>query len=355
MKAVVIAPAPPGVGGQGAAARDMAEALSVHGLSCSYVGPDTPGLLGRLARNRPLRRWPALGRALDRRAMRRRVPPHWDLAYSMPGFLPISGIGVRVLHQATHHPRHVLAAVDSARRQAGGGRGFMTLREARELEREIGRSDVIRTESAAVAEELVSLGVEPDRLVTAHPGVDCERFRPRPPYPELTVAFVGVLSLWKGADLVVGLAERLRGRARTGVVGGPVCPWSRSLVAAAPLDRHHDVQELLGRAHALVLPSATDGFGYVVLEAMASGAVPFVSPEVGAAEIVRRLDDRLVQPRPSFVAAVSELLEVLPLAELSRRARSLAEQFDRKRMSELAAAAVLGAVRHHAAFPRPSG
>jgi glycosyltransferase involved in cell wall biosynthesis len=249
-----------------------------------------------------------------------------------------------VLHQATHHPRTVVHAIETARREAGGGRGFITRREARGLEAEIRTSDAIRTESAAVTEDLVHHGVDPARVITALPGVDCDRFRPAEPFPNLTVAFVGVLSLWKGVDSVADLAHRLRGRARVGVVGGPVCPWSRSLIATAPLDRYSEVAPLLGRAHALVLPSVTDGFGYVVLEAMASGCVPLVSPHVGAAEVVRRVDDRLVLPRRTFAESAAELLLTLPLAELARRSRSVAEQLDRRTMAERAAGAVLDAV-----------
>src|SRR2546423_247857 len=83
--------------------------------------------------------------------------------------------------------------------------------------------------------------------------VDRERFRPGEAFPELTVAFVGVLSLWKGADVVVELAHRLAGRGAVAVVGGPVCPWSRALVAGAPLERRAAVAPLLAGAQALVL------------------------------------------------------------------------------------------------------
>jgi glycosyltransferase involved in cell wall biosynthesis len=111
-----------------------------------------------------------------------------------------------------------------------------------------------------------------------------------------------------------------------------------------PLERRLQVAPLLAGAQALILPSASDGFGYVVLEAMASGAVPFVSPEVGAAEVVRRIEPRLVQPRETFAEAVVELLAELPLADLARRARSIAEGLERRTMAARAAKAVLEAV-----------
>src|SRR5262249_39014515 len=91
-----------------------------------------------------------------------------------------------------------------------------------------------------------------------------------------------------------------------------------------------------------VLPSRSDGFSYAVLEALASGAVPVVTPEVGAAEIVRRLDRRLVIERADFVEGVLDLLSTLDLTAASMAARALAEEFDRRRTSQEIAAAVLG-------------
>lgn len=52
--------------------------------------------------------------------------------------------------------------------------------------------------------------------------------------------------------------------------------------------------ELLANAAALVLPSYSENFGNVVLEAMAAGTPVIVTPEVGAAEIVERTDAGIV-------------------------------------------------------------
>jgi glycosyltransferase involved in cell wall biosynthesis len=214
--------------------------------------------------------------------------------------------------------------------------------EVRLLERELERSDLARVESPIVAEELIEEGFPPDRVVTASPGVDIERFAPGPRSERLRVAFVGVLSLWKGVDVLVRLAHKLAPAGEVVVVGGPVCPWSRRLVSDAPLRQHPgDIPSLLASSHALVLPSATDGFGLVVLEAMAAGAVPFVSPEVGAAEIVRKLDPRLVQPRSEFAEVIPELLDTLPLDELGAAARLIAERHERAEMAQTAASLVL--------------
>jgi glycosyltransferase involved in cell wall biosynthesis len=210
---------------------------------------------------------------------------------------------------------------------------------------EIGAADVIRTESLQVREQLLERGIAEKRVVHAYPGVDLDHFTPPAGPPEgPRIAFIGTLSLWKGVDIVAEVARRLRGRVPVSVVGGPVCSWSRRIAAEASLSYWRDVRELLQASSVLILPSASDGFGYVVLEALACGCVPIVSPEVGAAEIVRTLHPDLVQPRATFADAVPELLHSVPLMELRSAARSLAESFPRRVMARVAAMRVLSAL-----------
>src|SRR5690349_8421321 len=147
-KAVVIAPAEEGSGGQGAAAGAMALGLTSLGIDVSYVGNSSPSLARRLAGKRPLRRLGRLARELDRSAIRRRLPAGWQLAYAMPGYLPSEKRGIRALHQATDHPRMVMTRLEAARRVAGGGRGFMTKPEMHRLERELVDADIVRVESS---------------------------------------------------------------------------------------------------------------------------------------------------------------------------------------------------------------
>lgn len=221
----------------------------------------------------------------------------------------------------------------------------MTSHEAKLLSAELDSADVIRVESNAVRSSLLDRGVREDRIVYAPPGVDLDRFSPgSKPTDRVLVAFIGTLSLWKGVDAIVELSRRLEGWGSLEVVGGPVDPWSRRLANEGILTKARDVPDLLGRAHALVLPSASDGFGYVVLEAMASGAVPFVTPAVGASEVVERLDTRLVHEPAHFADAVSELLRVVPLSDLGRRAREIAVEHERERMAVASARAVLDAL-----------
>lgn len=323
-RVVVIAPARLGEGGLGTAAGDIAVAFEAAGCHVNYVGSlERQDWARRLAGWRPFRRYAALSRALDRRAIMRRVPDDFDLAYAVPGFLPRTGAPA-VLHQATHHPMVVRTVTREARRAAGGGRGFLSAREARRNARELSRAYVVRTDSPLVTEQLLAHGLAASRILTAPPGVDVERYGVSGMRVPGRVVFVGAFSLWKGAHRVAELVRELPPYS-VAVVGGPVCSWSRRLLDSLPVLRQTDVCTALREAEVMVLPSITDGFGYVVLEALAAGVVPVVTPAVGAGSLVRELSPDLVADPEDFVPVVHTLLsrpEVL--RRLSEEARALA-------------------------------
>jgi glycosyltransferase involved in cell wall biosynthesis len=147
--------------------------------------------------------------------------------------------------------------------------------------------DVARVECDAVRDELIFVGVPDDRVVVAHACVDLQRFVPGcAPRGSASPSWARSRSGKKGVDVLAELARA--GAERRSRGGG----WARVPLVPAPRLRssgadHDDVAALLSTAHALVLPSASDGFGYVVLEGMACGAIPLISTEVGAAEVVR--------------------------------------------------------------------
>ena len=78
---------------------------------------------------------------------------------------------------------------------------------------------------------------------------------------------------------------------------------------------------MLSRATALVLPSYSENFGNVVLEAMGAGCPVIVTPEVGAADIVRESGAGLVlngDPR-KLAAGIADLVcDPVRLTEMAR-------------------------------------
>lgn len=277
-------------------------------------------------------------------AVRDAVPTTgWDLAYAIAGNVPVeSPAGVVCIHQSTHHPRIEWERLERGRR-ATGGRSDYTSMERRRRELEIERADLIRVTSLAVRDQFLEAGVPEHKLVHAYPGIDLDRYAPGDKSGELRIAYVGAFSMRKGLDIVVDLASRLPHTAQINIVGGPIDRWSRRLLDSVPFKRMSDVPAMLAQSQVLVLPSRSDAFANVVLEALAAGTVPIVSPEVGAAEIVRQLDPRLVVDLDRFAMDVPELIASLDLHDLAIRARALASGFERTAGASAVVTAVVAA------------
>lgn len=351
---LVATTAPRGSGGLGCAAGELADGLEAAGAAVAYLSSPPAGAARRLASGRPYRRLfgMAASRRLAARAVRGAIPDGgWDLVYATPECLPEGrSRGARVLHQATRLPALEWEALRQAERETGG-RGDMSTAERRRRERELAGADLVHVTSLAVRDELLEAGFPAEKLVHAYLGVDLERYAPAPKEGRLRVAFVGPLSLRKGVDVAAAVAERLGDEAVVEAVGGPTCPWSRRVAARARFQPGDSAAAALARSHALLLPSRSDGFSYVALEGLASGAVPIVTPAVGAAEIVRRLDPRLVLDHADFADGAVELLRTLDFEELGGRARELAREFDRRRTSAAAARAILDRLAAQAEAP----
>lgn len=343
--AIVVAPVPLGQGGLGRAGGDFRKGLNILGVRNAFVGPQPLDAMTRLAATRVVRRFSASPqRRFSARAVRAAVPTSgWDLAYAIAGSAPIDqAAGTVAIYQATRYPTIEFEAVRRGEKETGG-RGDLSRGELRRRLREVERVDLIHVTTAAVRDEFLNAGVAAEKLVCVAHGVDTAAFRPGVKSEELSIAFVGPLSMRKGVDVVAALAQRMAGAAKVLTVGGPTDPWSRRVAATALFEPRDAVADMLAEAHVLVLPSRSDAFAFVVLEALASGAVPIVTPEVGASEVVRRLDPRLVVSRHEFVERVPGLLEALDLPDLAARGVALAGEYERTAMARAVAQGVLDA------------
>lgn len=203
----------------------------------------------------------------------------------------------------------------------------------------IGCSDVILANSSEEVRQLeVLYGADPSRIEIVAPGVEHAYFAPgdqRGARKALgwaknpVLLFVGRIQPLKGLSLAVGaLAELGRSDARLVVVGGPSGQEGRRemrrvLELAESLGVSHQVQFVDPQPHYLLstyyraadvvlVPSRSESFGLVALEAGACGT-PVVAAEVGG---LRTLVDHgrtglLVSERTpeAFAASVSSLLD----------------------------------------------
>jgi teichuronic acid biosynthesis glycosyltransferase TuaC len=159
------------------------------------------------------------------------------------------------------------------------------------------RADAVITVCNALRDEVVALGVPPERVTSLRNGVDLQLFRPveRRPDPLFTLLTVGHLVPVKAQELIVSALPLLPG-VRLVVAGdGPNRGMLEELARRLEVDDR--VQFLgavpqaqlrghYGNADALVLASSREGWANVLLEAMACGTPVVASRVYGTPEVV---------------------------------------------------------------------
>jgi glycosyltransferase involved in cell wall biosynthesis len=203
-------------------------------------------------------------------------------------------------------------------------------------------------EFPAVVPELIDLG-EWRRLLELHPAHSA-RF---------TVLFVGRLYRRKRVDVLLGAAAALAGRIPgleiRIVGGGPCAPALDRLARELKLERtvvwlgNVSRAQLLAeynRADLFCLPSVQEGFGIVLLEAMAA-AKPIVASRAAA---IPEVAPRAVLVEPDSPEALAAGIEGLYRSPETRAALATAgaqwvEQFDSPRVARRFLEAVAGAAR----------
>lgn len=311
------------------------------------------GWLGRALPWTPLRFRPDYALALSNNVfdllVARQLPPG-DVFYGYTDQALFSIYAARrrgyrtVLHAANTHITHLHRVLGQEYRRHGlrvspVGR-WMVLK----VQREYAAADLIRAQSSLVAESLVRGGVPPQKIVLVPPAVQLDRFRP-PSQPlsgtRFRVCFVGAFDLRKGIQYLLQAWDLLRlPDAELVLHGGAGSRFMRRLLAR--YEHRPDVCFATGdpaptyaAASVCVVPSIEDGFGYVVLEALASGTPVIVSDQVGGKDAVRPGENGFIAPAGD-ATALAERLEYLyrhraELPCLRAAARAAAEAYTYER------------------------
>lgn len=229
-------------------------------------------------------------------------------------------------------------------------------------------SDAIVAVSTAEARTIVErCGADPNRVTVIPPGVDLEVFRPktpgepRPSEPwaeDPYVLFASRLQPLKGADLAIrALAALPAARRPTLVISGDTSAdfaqyadqldeliestgLADKVVLIGPRP-HKTLAELMRHAEVFLVPSHSETFGLVALEAAASGTPVIASATGGLREVVVHSETGLLMLQRDPVAWARGLESLLSKPALMARygevARIHARRFTWQRSAELLA------------------
>ena len=133
---------------------------------------------------------------------------------------------------------------------------------------------------------------------------------------KLRVLFVGVLNQYKGLSYLFKACSGLGSLVDLTLIGNKPIKRCKALETALKNHRwikslpHHMVLNEMQNHDVLVLPSLSEGFSLVILEAMSQGLPVIITEKTGGADIVTdRVDGFIIPIRSS--EAISEKLEIL--------------------------------------------
>jgi alpha-maltose-1-phosphate synthase len=205
-------------------------------------------------------------------------------------------------------------------------------------DREIALADSIVVASSFTAETLKAypggISVPVHRIPYGAPPAGEPR-RPTGRNEPLRVLFVGQMGQRKGLGYLIEAMERLAVPATLTLLGRPL---DVPLVLRQALERHRWIEsaphgEVLRRMRehdVLVFPSLFDGFGLVILEAMAQGTVVIATPNTAAPDLLDDGRDGFIVPIRSADAIAARLTQLAEdrdlLVQMSEAARQKAAQ-----------------------------
>jgi glycosyltransferase involved in cell wall biosynthesis len=186
------------------------------------------------------------------------------------------------------------------------------------LEEEPHVADVCIAASQFTHQSLLEAGIEGHRIMLLPLGADLDQFQysPRTADGPFRILFVGGVGQRKGIKYLLQAFERIRGRGMELTIAGPLpadmrplAPYQGRVRLTGRLDQVEIVREMQ-TAHVLVLPSVFEGFGLVIVEAMATGMPVIASTHSAGPEIIREGRDGFVL-EPNDVEGLADRLEQL--------------------------------------------
>jgi alpha-maltose-1-phosphate synthase len=170
------------------------------------------------------------------------------------------------------------------------------------LEQEPNAADICIAASSFTKDSLLEVGVSEDRIRLLPLASDVRQFEfaPRSAGGPLKVLFVGGIGQRKGIKYLLQAIEKVNSaNVQLQLLGPlpadetPLKPWSQWFEYLGRTDQNGVVKHMQ-QADVLVLPSVFEGFGLVIVEAMATGMPVIASTHSCAPEVIRNGTDGFV-------------------------------------------------------------
>jgi glycosyltransferase involved in cell wall biosynthesis len=202
------------------------------------------------------------------------------------------------------------------------------------------RSSRIVVASSYTRRILIETGIPAEKIIVTPLGVDLEVFSPIQRHEEsrpLRFIFVGAVGARKGVPVLLDAWRQLSPRGAEMWLAGSVENRHRRVIPALPGLRmlgkvpHRELAGVLGKCDVLVLPSFFEGFGLVLLEALAMGMPIIATDATAAPDLITDGVEGCIVPVGDSVAlagAMQRLIESrAELPRMSAAARGTAEQY----------------------------
>lgn len=194
--------------------------------------------------------------------------------------------------------------------------------------------------SSYTRKSLIENGVSPDKVIVNPYGVDVKLFHPlthprkRDP---LRFVFVGSISARKGVPLLIKAWQSLSLKGCELWLVGPISPAERALIPHVPNLKIKgkyplaELPELLRQCDVMVFPSYCEGFGLVLLEALATGLPIITSDATAGPDLIESGVEGLLLPSGNFDALCDSIRYLAEdptrVESMSQAARRCAERF----------------------------
>lgn len=248
---------------------------------------------------------------------------------------------ITVLERANAHPLTTVRLLEAEYKRRGAVQPVYHPQILNKQLQELEVADYIGVTSEWTRQSLLENGIAEHRILLTPLGVDAARFVPTiaPPDDIFCVLYVGQLRLRKGVQYLLEAWDRLRLKQAELLLVGDVVPEFEPILrqylprnsTIKLLGHADDAVRLYQQASVCVLPTLEDGFGLVVLEAMACGVPVIVTNQTGAKDCVRSDIDGFILPSAD-AGRIAETLEYCSahrdqLTQMGQQARQQAEQF----------------------------